>query len=75
MESSHVTALQTKKAGLERQIEAELARSASKGMRVLRAAWEPLAPDDKAHFKGALDRRFKPSAEAADKADIQGEAA
>lgn len=28
MESSHVTALQTKKAGLERQIEAELARPA-----------------------------------------------
>jgi len=59
----------------DKEIEAELARSASKGMRVLRAAWESLAPDDKAHFKGALDRRFKPSAEAADKADIQGEAA
>jgi len=49
------------------EIEAELVRSAQKGTKVLRAAWESLSQADRAHFQAAKDRRFKPMADEADR--------
>lgn len=49
------------------EVEAELVRSAQKGSKVLRAAWESLSKEDRTHFQAAKDRRFKPIADAVDR--------
>lgn len=57
-------------------VEAELNRSAQKGSKVLRAAWDSISPAMREHFAAAKDRRFKPMAEAADRGlATEGEAA
>jgi recombination protein RecT len=50
------------------RVEAILTEAASLGMKHLEACWKHTAPADQKVFKAALDRRFKPAAEEADRA-------
>lgn len=66
---------QPRNAARDAEIDAELRRSAQKGMLVLKAAWESLSPNDRAHFDEAKNRVFKPMAIAADRGLEKGETA